>query len=92
MFDIKWIRDNPEAFDAGLGKRGLAPLAAQMIALDSNRRAAQTTLQDLQRKRHFAIECIPIPRGAAALADGAPTAAQLCGSVLFIILVYKRCL
>ena len=29
--------------------------------------------RDLQRKRHFAIECIPIPRAAAAQADGAPT-------------------
>ena len=25
VFDIKWIRDNPEAFDAGLRKRGLEP-------------------------------------------------------------------
>ena len=28
VFDIKWIRDNPAAFDAGLKKRGLAPLSA----------------------------------------------------------------
>ena len=27
MFDIKWIRDNPEAFDAGLKKRGMAAAA-----------------------------------------------------------------
>ena len=25
VFDIKWIRDNPEAFDAGLKKRGISP-------------------------------------------------------------------
>ena len=25
MFDIKWIRDNPDAFDAGLKRRGIAP-------------------------------------------------------------------
>ncbi len=25
VFDIKWIRENPEAFDAGLKRRGIAP-------------------------------------------------------------------
>jgi len=72
MFDIKWIRDNPEAFDAGLGKRGLAPLAAQMIALDSNRRAAQTTLQDLQRRRNEASKAI-----GAAKSRGEDAAAEM---------------
>ena len=42
MFDIKWIRDNAEAFDAGLKKRGLAPLSAELIALDEARRAHVT--------------------------------------------------
>jgi len=72
MFDIKWIRDNPEAFDAGLGKRGLAPLAEQMIALDSNRRAAQTTLQDLQRRRNEASKAI-----GAAKSRGEDAAAEM---------------
>ena len=58
MFDIKWIRDNPEAFDAGLSKRGLAATADQLIALDSSRRAAQTALQDLQRRRNEASKAI----------------------------------
>ena len=30
MHDIKAIRDNPEAFDRGLARRGLAPLAAEL--------------------------------------------------------------
>ena len=72
MFDIKWIRDNPEAFDAGLGKRGLAPLAAQMIALDSKRRAAQTALQDLQRRRNEASKAI-----GAAKSRGEDAAAEM---------------
>ena len=29
MHDIKWIRENPEAFDRGLARRGLAPQAAR---------------------------------------------------------------
>ena len=36
MFDIKWIRDNRGAFDAGLAKRGLDPLAEVILALDES--------------------------------------------------------
>ena len=32
MYDLKWIRDNPEAFDRGLTRRGLAPGAAEVLA------------------------------------------------------------
>jgi len=39
MHDIRWIRDNPEAFDRGLARRGLAPEAARLIAIDERRRA-----------------------------------------------------
>lgn len=52
MFDIKWIRDNPAAFDAGRRRRGLAPLAEQVIALDAKRRAAQTAWQESQARRN----------------------------------------
>ena len=34
MHDIKWIRDHAEEFDRGLERRGLAPEAARLIALD----------------------------------------------------------
>ncbi len=54
MFDIKWIRDNPEAFDAGLAKRGLKPLAAELIALDETRRTHITSLQEAQARRNAA--------------------------------------
>src|SRR6266852_7302378 len=40
MHDIKWIRDNPDAFDRGLARRGLAPEAGRLIAIDELRRAA----------------------------------------------------
>jgi seryl-tRNA synthetase len=51
MFDIKWIRDNPDAFDAGLGRRGLAPLSASLLEMDAKRRQAQTTAQEIQARR-----------------------------------------
>ena len=52
MFDLKWIRDNPKAFDAGRGRRGLPPLSAQVLELDQKRRAAQTRFQEAQAKRN----------------------------------------
>ena len=52
MHDIKFIRETPEAFDAGLARRGLAPLSGLVLALDSKRRAAQTSLQEMQAKRN----------------------------------------
>lgn len=52
MFDIKWIRDNPEAFDAGMARRGLAPQSPALLALDAKRRDAQTRAQELQTERN----------------------------------------
>ena len=52
MFDIKWIRDNPGAFDEGLQRRGLEPGAASLVELDARRRAAQTRAQEIQTRRN----------------------------------------
>jgi seryl-tRNA synthetase len=54
MHDIKAIRDNPQAFDAGLARRGLPPLAESLIALDEKRRAAILELQRAQERRNAA--------------------------------------
>jgi seryl-tRNA synthetase len=58
MHDIKFIRENPEAFDAGLARRGLAPLSGRVLELDAKRRAAQTSLQEMQAKRNDAAKQI----------------------------------
>ena len=52
MFDVKWIRENPEAFDAGLAKRDIVAAAARIIDLDARRRACQTALQEAQARRN----------------------------------------
>ncbi|MCY3829434.1 MAG: serine--tRNA ligase [Rhodospirillaceae bacterium] len=52
MHDIRWIRDNPDAFDAALARRGLAPESAALTALDARRRQAQTEAQTLQSERN----------------------------------------
>ena len=53
MHDIRAIRENPEAFDAALARRGLAPMAATLLALDEGRRArilaAETAQADQNR-------------------------------------------
>ncbi len=53
MLDIKWIRENPEAFDKALKNRGLKPVAQEVITLDEARRAAIQTVQELQTKRNL---------------------------------------
>ncbi|TPP10916.1 serine--tRNA ligase [Rhizobium glycinendophyticum] len=58
MLDIKWIRDNPEALDAALAKRGAEPLAASLIALDQKRRAVAQSMQDMQSRRNSASKDI----------------------------------
>ncbi|MBB4264725.1 serine--tRNA ligase [Roseospira visakhapatnamensis] len=58
MHDAKWIRDNLDAFDRGLNRRGLAPLSDQVRALDERRRASQTELNTLQRRRNEASKQI----------------------------------
>ncbi|MCX7308673.1 MAG: serine--tRNA ligase [Afipia sp.] len=40
MHDIKAIRDNPDAFDAALKRRGREPQSAQLLAIDEQRRKA----------------------------------------------------
>ncbi|MCG8508738.1 MAG: serine--tRNA ligase, partial [Rhodospirillales bacterium] len=52
MFDIKWIRENPEAYDAALANRGAEPAAVALIALDTERREAQTRAQEIQSERN----------------------------------------
>jgi seryl-tRNA synthetase len=54
MHDIKWIRDNPDAFDAGLKRRGLAPLSASLLAIDEKRRAAILKSEQAQARRNTA--------------------------------------
>jgi seryl-tRNA synthetase len=52
MFDLKAIRDDPDAFDRGLGRRGLAPRTPEILALDRAWREAQTKAEQLQAERN----------------------------------------
>ena len=63
MFDLEIIRDDPLAFDTARAKRGLAPLADEILDLDSRRRGLQTQLQELQRRRNDASREIGQAKG-----------------------------
>jgi seryl-tRNA synthetase len=54
MHDIKSIRDNPEAFDAALTRRGLSPLSASLLAIDETRRTAILASEQAQARRNAA--------------------------------------
>ena len=74
MFDLKWIRENSEAFDAGLAKRGAAPLSADILKIDEERRDHLKALQDAQAKRNAASKEIG---KAKASGDEAAAAAAI---------------
>ncbi|HVD84847.1 MAG TPA: serine--tRNA ligase [Bradyrhizobium sp.] len=54
MHDIKWIRDNPDAFDAALTRRGLEPLSSSLLAIDEKRRAAIMASEQTLARRNSA--------------------------------------
>jgi seryl-tRNA synthetase len=54
MHDIRFIRDNPDAFDKALARRGLPPEAQRLIALDEQRRAKILALETAQARRNAA--------------------------------------
>ena len=77
MHDIRFIRENPAAFDAGLGRRGLAALSADILALDERSRAIKTELQQGQARRNEASKAI----GAAMAAKDMEKAETLKAEV-----------
>src|SRR6201991_4585840 len=77
MHDIKSIRDNPAAFDAGLKRRGLAPLSSSLLAIDERRRAAILASEQAQARRNAASKEI----GDAKKAKDEARAAKLMAEV-----------
>ena len=77
MHDIRFIRENPAAFDAALARRGLAPISAELVDLDERRRALSTEAQVAQARRNEASKAI----GAAKAAKDDATAATLMAEV-----------
>ncbi|OCC25339.1 serine--tRNA ligase [Croceicoccus estronivorus] len=58
MHDLRFIRENPDAFDAGLARRGVEPSASAVLELDKVRRDAATRCQEAQSRRNDASKQI----------------------------------
>src|SRR5258708_7457170 len=63
MHDITLTRSEPAGSDAGLARRGLAPMSRQVLALDSKRRAVQSEVESMQQRRNEASRAIGVARG-----------------------------
>src|SRR5580693_8054811 len=77
MHDIKSIRDNPNAFDTALKRRGLEPMSAALLAIDERRRAAILASETAQARRNLASKEI----GEAKKAKDEARAATLMAEV-----------
>ena len=69
MHDIRFIRENPDAFDAALKRRKLAPMAGEILKTDSDRRALQAQIQELQSRRNQASKEIGALKAKGGDAD-----------------------
>ena len=69
MHDIRFIRDNPEQFDAALARRGLDPVAGEILKIDIKRRGLQARLQEMQSRRNQASKEIGALKSQGGDAD-----------------------
>jgi len=58
MHDIRIIRENPDAFDKAMSRRGLAPVSAEILALDEDRRAKIRASEDALAERNAASKMV----------------------------------
>ena len=77
MHDIRAIRTEAAAFDAGLTRRGLAPEAGTILQIDARRRDALTALQEKQGRRNALSK--EIGQGRRAGADTGALEAEVAG-------------
>ncbi|MGE0604637.1 MAG: serine--tRNA ligase [Xanthobacteraceae bacterium] len=80
MHDIKWIRENPEAFDKAIARRGLSAESRDLLALDEKRRTVIAKLQTMQERRNAVSKEV----GEAKKAKDEPRAQKLMVEVASI--------
>jgi len=64
MYDIKWIKDNPEVFDKAMRLRGNSATADSLFEMDEKRKDHIATLQERQTRRNAASKEIGQAMGA----------------------------
>ena len=58
MHDIRAIRENPDAFDAALAKRGDAAVSSEILKLDEARRAKSAAAENAQAEQNKASKLV----------------------------------
>src|SRR6266567_2362679 len=79
MHDIKSIRDDPQAFDEGLKRRGLAPMSAEILQADAELRGVLTRLQQAQARRNEASKLIGHAKAKKDEAQASALMAEVTG-------------
>jgi seryl-tRNA synthetase len=77
MHDLRSIRENPAAFDAGLALRGLDPVAPAIVELDERRRAVSTRMQEALGRRNEASKAIGKAMGSGDTATAEALKAEV---------------
>jgi seryl-tRNA synthetase len=64
MIDLKWVRENPDAFDAAMRRRGMAPTAARLLAVDTKKRQVEARVQSqIASQKRLTQEAFRVYRG-----------------------------
>ncbi len=63
MHDIRLIRDNPDAFDAAMARRGLSGVSGELLSLDETRRAAILAAETAQAEANKAAKEVGAAKG-----------------------------
>ncbi|MCA0044617.1 serine--tRNA ligase [Celeribacter litoreus] len=58
MHDIKAIRENPEAFDAAMARRGLSGVSSEVLGLDADRRAKIAAAEEAKAEQNKASKLV----------------------------------
>ncbi|MGH7001663.1 MAG: serine--tRNA ligase, partial [Stellaceae bacterium] len=71
MLDIRWIRENPEAFDKGLARRGLSPMATKILGFDKEWRKFQALVEQARADRNAVAKRVGTLKAKGEDATGA---------------------
>lgn len=69
MHDIRTIRENPDAFDAAMARRGLAPVSSSLLKRDAARRGLVTKAEAALAERNAASKQVGAARAAGDEAE-----------------------
>ncbi|MEL7154647.1 MAG: serine--tRNA ligase, partial [Pseudomonadota bacterium] len=69
MHDIRAIRENPQAFDAAMAKRGVVGASSEILAIDAKRRASVTEAEAALAERNAASKDVGKAKAAGDEAE-----------------------